>query len=46
MVRLGLMEIVDASEPDKPQWLAALTRAGQLRAQRFMRVQYVDGWQR
>jgi hypothetical protein len=32
---LGLIEIEDASEPDKPQWMAMLTPAGQLRAHRI-----------
>ena len=32
---LGLIEIRDASEPDKPQWLAMVTPAGQLRAHRI-----------
>src|SRR3954469_11378873 len=32
---LGLVEIEGASEPGKPQWLATLTPAGQLRAHRI-----------
>src|SRR4051794_8839387 len=32
---LGLVEIEGASEPGKPQWLAMLTPAGQLRAHRI-----------
>jgi hypothetical protein len=32
---LGLIEIEDASEPGKPQWLAMLAPAGQLRAHRI-----------
>src|SRR3954469_6341784 len=32
---LGLIEIEGASEPGKPQWLATLTPAGQLRAHRI-----------
>jgi hypothetical protein len=32
---LGLIEIKGASEPGKPQWLAMLTPAGQLRAHRI-----------
>ena len=38
---LGLIEIEGASEPGKPQWLAMLTPAGQLRAHRIAKQRLV-----
>ena len=38
---LGLIEIEGASEPSKPQWLAMLTPAGQLRAHQIAKQRLI-----